>query len=558
MSGDAVPAGTPGLASRPPGAAEPSVHLQKLVRSGGLSVVGAGVSAVAGVGLVAVLTQGLSKDLAGTIFATTALFLIGTAVVQLGAEVGVVRYLPMQLATGRLRDVRPTLRTALLPVGVAAVVVGLVAVVVAPLVAPRIAGEEHAATVTAQLRVLAAFLPLAALYNVVLAATRGCRTMRPTVAVESLGRNLVQLLTVGAAVLGGAGAAVVVLAWSVPYALGLAASVWWLLRLLRRVRPAAAAAPAPQEEVPAPAEAARDLGTMAMGSDPSSFWRYTAPRAVANVAQTLLKRSDIVLVAALRSPAEAALYTAATRFVVFGQLGVQALQQALAPQLSALFARGERDDAQDLYETATAWSIMLAWPVYLACAVLAPLLLSLFGSGYEGASAVVVILSVAMLMATASGSVDTVLLMSGRSSLSLANVGAALVVNLGLNVVLIPSLGIKGAALAWAAAIVVRNVLPLLEIRYLLRMSPLGSGTVWVGTSALACLGLVPGTLRVLGASQPVLVASLVVGTLAYLALLWVGRDRVRLAALSSTLLGRRGRAGGRRGGGRAGARTAG
>ena len=261
---------------------------------------------------------------------------------------------------------------------------------------------------------------------------------------------------------------------------------------------------------------------------------------MANVAQTLLKRSDIVLVAALRSPAEAALYTAATRFVVFGQLGVQALQQALAPQLSGLFARGERRAAQEVYETATAWSIMLAWPVYLGCAVLAPMLLSLFGAGYEGAAAVVVILSVAMLMGTASGSVDTVLLMSGRSWLSLANVGAALTINLGLNVVLIPRLGIVGAALSWAAAIVVRNALPLLEIRYLLRMSPLGAGTVWVGASALVCFGLPAGALRALGASSPVLVGVLVLGLLVYVGLLWLGRERVKLGALAQTL--RRGR----------------
>ena len=333
-----------------------SAHLQKLARSGGLSVLGAGVSAVAGVGLVAVLTHGLNRDLAGTVFASTALFLIAAAVVQLGAEVGLVRYLPSQLATGRLQDVRPTLRTAVVPVAVLAVVVGAGAALAAPVVAPLVVGQEYADTVTTQIRVLAAFLPLAALYNVVLAATRGCRTMRPTVLVESLGRHLVQLVVVGAAALGGASAAVVVLAWSVPYALGLAVAAWWLLRLLRRARPAAQ----PAEVVPEP-EA--DGPALASSADPATFWRFTAPRAAANIAQTLLKRSDIVLVAALRSPGEAALYTAATRFVVFGQLGVQALQQALAPQLSALFARGERRAAQEVYETATAWSLVFAWPV---------------------------------------------------------------------------------------------------------------------------------------------------------------------------------------------------
>ena len=516
----------------------PSAHLEKLVRSGGLSVLGAGVSALTGIGLVAVLTQGLSRDRAGTIFATTALFLIATAVVQLGAEVGLVRYLPVQIATGRPEDLRPTLRAALRPVAALSAVVAVVAAVAAPRLAPLVAGEAVAGDVSAQLRVLAVFLPVTAVYNVLLAATRGCRTMRPTVLVEALARNVLQVLAVAAAVVAGAGPTVVVLAWAAPYVLGLLATGWWLARLLARVsapRPAV-----PDEQRGAPERRAADV--VAASATPSSFWAFTAPRAVANIAQTLLKRSDIVLVAALRSPAEAALYTAATRFVVFGQLGVQAIQQALAPQLSALFARGERGAAQEVYETATAWSILLAWPVYLACAVLAPLLLGVFGAGYEGASAVVVVLSLAMLMATASGSVDTVLLMSGRSWLSLANVGVALAVNLGLNLLLIPWLGIVGAALAWAAAIVVRNALPLLEIRYLLRMSPLGDGTVWVGASALACFGLPAGALRLAGAPPAVVLAGLAVGLVAYAGLLRVGRQRVRLGALVSTVRGRAGR----------------
>ena len=446
MPGETVATGTDRVAGQ--AGAPPSAHLQALVRSGALRVAGAVVSAVTGVGLVAVLTQGLSKDVAGTIFASTALFLIATAVVQLGAEVGLVRYLPMQLATGRVQDLLPTLRTAVLPVTVLSVAVGAAAAVAAPVLAPLVAGDAYAGTVASQIRVLAVFLPVAALLNVVLAATRGCRTMRPTVAVESLGRNLLQLLAVAAVVVTGSAATAVVLAWSVPYVVALAAATWWLSRLLRGAQ---RSRPASVTEQPAPPV--------------SSFWRFTAPRAAANIAQTLLKRSDIVLVAALRSPAEAALYTAATRFVVFGQLGVQALQQALAPQLSALFARREDRAAQEVYETATAWSIMLAWPVYLGCALLAPVLLDLFGAGYEDAAAVVVVLSLAMLMATASGSVDTVLLMSGRSWLSLANVGAALAVNITLNLLLIPGLGILGAALAWAAAIVVRNALPLWQIQ---------------------------------------------------------------------------------------------
>ena len=55
-----------------------------------------------------------------------------------------------------------------------------------------------------------------------------------------------------------------------------------------------------------------------------------------------------------------------------------------------------------------------------------------------------------LLAPSKAGPVDSVLLMAGHSWLSLRNSTVALVVNVGLNVLLIPLYGISGAAIAWA------------------------------------------------------------------------------------------------------------
>ena len=477
---------------------------------------GAGVSAAVGVLLVMVITRSdLGQAAAGSVFTTTALFLIGVTVVQLGADVGMVRWLPLHFAVGDSHNVKATMRAALLPVLILSIVVGVGVFAFAPSIASLFG--TSAETIGPQLRVLAIFLPVAACYNLVLATTRGFRTMRPTVLVDSLGRTTVQLGLVSLASLLGLTGVGFVTAWSLPYLLAFAIAATWLYRLLRRVH----------------------RGTTSEGDDPvppdagiaGEFWRFTAPRGVATIAQTLLKRSDIILVAALSSTAQAALYAAATRFVVFGQLAVQALQQALAPQMSATLAKQNHDAAQDMYRTTTAWGMVMAWPVYIASAVLAPWILLLFGPEYSEAAGVVTVLSVAMLAATACGSVDTVLLMAGRSWLSLMNTGIALVVNLGMNFVLIPTYGIMGAAISWAVAILVRNLLPLTMINRMLGMSPFGSAAAWVSVTSIGCIGLVPTLLRLSGASFTVVLAATVAGGLGYVALLWTGRHRLRLTA---------------------------
>ena len=487
---------------------------------------GAGVSAVVGVLLVLVITRSdLGQSAAGSVFTTTSLFLVSVTVVQLGADVGIVRWLPRHFALGDDHNVNATLRSAFIPVLAVSLTVAVAVAVFAPQIASLFG--DSADVISTQLRILAVFLPVAACYNLVLASTRAFMTMRPTVLIDALGRDPVQLALVFLASLLGLGSVGFVTAWAIPYPIAIAAAGAWLFHLRRKAH-----------------RRARQSGGRERSVDPgvmSAFWKFTAPRGVATIAQTLLKRSDIILVAALSSTAEAALYAAATRFVVFGQLAVQALQQALAPQMSATLARGERDKAQDIYRTTTAWAMVLAWPVYIVSAILAPWILMIFGPEYTEASTVVTILALAMLVATACGSVDTVLLMAGRSWLSLMNTGIALVVNLSLNFYLIPRIGIVGAAISWAIAIIVRNALPLAMINRMLGMSPFGSAAAWVAASSLLTIGLLPAVLRGAGASFTIVLAATLVGGAAYLVLLWIGRERIRLTAFRAALTRDRG-----------------
>lgn len=482
-------------------------------------MVGAVVSAVAGVLLVMTVTRGLDKNDAGTVFTTTAIFLVVVAIVQMGADVGLVRWMPHYVATGAERNISAAMRAAFVPVLGLSLLVAAAALVGNSWLSGQF-GSANAKVVGEQLTILAVFVPIAAAYNLVLAATRSLRTMRPTVFVDSLGRDPVQLLLVFTASALGLSSVAFVAAWAVPYALALSVSGVWLVLLVRRARRSA--------RVPHSPEAPPDEGIL------RQFWQYTAPRGVATIAQTLLKRSDLILVAALSTQANVALYAAATRFVVFGQLGVQALQQALAPHMSATLAEAKHEEAQDIYRTTTAWAMVVAWPVYLSSAVLAPWVLRLFGPGYQDAAPVVTILCLAMLAATACGSVDTVLLMAGRSWLSLMNTGIALVLNVGLNLLLIPSIGILGAAISWAAAILVRNALPLAMINRMLGMSPFGAGAAWVAVSSVLCIGLPSAALRLAGASATWILISLVVGSVGYALALYWGRRPLHLAAFGA------------------------
>ncbi|MBA9003555.1 lipopolysaccharide biosynthesis protein [Thermomonospora cellulosilytica] len=494
--------------------------LRSLARGGTLNMVGAAVTAAAQFLAVAAVTRGFSPREAGIFFAATTVFLVGLALARLGTDIGLVYHIARARALDATGRAAAFVRTAVPPVLVAATLTGAVLWAFAPrLAAWSVDGDPG--HFVGYLRVLAIFLPIAAMSDTALAATRGFREMRPTVLVESIGRQTIQLTALVTVSLAGSGA-LLGLAWAGPYAFTAVAAALWLRAMLRR------------HTAGAPPSASAGTGR--------EFWGYTWPRAVAALAQLILLRFDIVLVAALLGPVEAAVYTAATRYILVGQIGNQALGQAVAPQLSEVLARGDRRAAADLYQTATAWLVLITWPLYLMLASFAPFALRLFGEGYETGADVVLVLSLTMLFATICGQVDTVLIMAGRTTWNLANIVTAMTVNIVADLILIPRIGIVGAAAGWAIALVVKNVVPLAQIAFALRLHPFGRGTLTAAALAALSFGLLPLAVRLTaGDGFAAVLAAGAAGLALYAAGCRWRRDALRLREL------RRARRGGNR-----------
>jgi O-antigen/teichoic acid export membrane protein len=273
-----------------------------------------------------------------------------------------------------------------------------------------------------------------------------------------------------------------------------------------------------------------------------AFWRFTTPRAVAALAQIVIQRLDIVLVAIMRGPAEAAVYTAATRFLVAGQLANTALTMAAQPRYAELFAVGDHREVNSVYQATTAWLMLLTWPMYLLVMIFGAEVLTVFGQSYQTGGIVMVILGAAMLLATACGQVDTVLISSGRSGWSLMNGLLAVGVNVGLDLILIPRYGITGAAIGWAAAITLTNVLPLAQLAAVSRVHPFGRASLAAALLPAVCLGAVPlAVLAVAGRGEIPTAVGIVAGGGLLAAASWRFRHVLRLPALPGRRARRRG-----------------
>ena len=456
------------MATRPSG--DP---LGRVARGGAVNIAGAGASAVATFALTLALARALDPVDAGAFFATTSLFLLLSSVGQLGTATGLVYFIAGRHAVPDAPPPDTYLRIAARPV----LVVATVSAVVLALGAGTLAtwmGAEDAAAFRAALWVLALSLPIAAVLNLYTSASRGLGTMRPTVVFDQLLRPVLQVVLVLVALPTG-NLALVVLGWSLPYLPAAIGSwTWW-----RRRRGGDPAVPSDQRS-----RAAR------------TFWTFSVPRAFAGVAQLAMQRFDIVLVGALAGLEQAAIYTAATRFLVLGQLAGTAVGRSAQPWLADALRRGDLVSARRMYALATGWLVLLAWPFYFLLGLFAGVVLGIFGSGYDEGATVLAILCCAMLIATGCGMVDVVLTMAGKTSWNLYNVLVAFAVNLGLDLLLIPHLGILGAAIGWAAAIACNNLVPLVQVRVAVGVHPFGRSTLLSMVVTTACFLVVPVVVR--------------------------------------------------------------
>lgn len=487
-----------------------------MARGGLLNLVGAAVAGFGTVALTLVITRSFSEAAAGAFFTAMSLFLIIEAVASLGAATGTVYFIARLRSLGQQHRIPEVMRSATRPVAVvsvaAAVALVLLATPVARLLVHGQLGHAGArpAEVAAELRALAVALPFAAMLDTVLGASRGYRAMGPTVVVDRISRPILQLAGVGVAAATGSAALLAPL-WALPY-VPAACAVWLWFRRIKRRAGSASTSTVPAPTVPAPTRPAPTAATAVTATAVTAplarraprhaaspprpqglrFWRFTGPRGLAALAQITIQRIDIVLVAIMRGPVEAAIYTAATRFLVAGQFSNVAIMMATQPRFTEMFARGDRPAANRVYRATTAWLILLTWPMYLLAVIFGPEILTVFGRSYREGASVMVILGLTMLLQTACGQVDMVLVTAGRSSWSLANGLLAVGLNVGLDVLLIPRYGITGAAIGWSAAIAVANLMPLAQLAFTLGLHPFGRGTCIAALLSALSFGALP------------------------------------------------------------------
>lgn len=204
----------------------------------------------------------------------------------------------------------------------------------------------------------------------------------------------------------------------------------------------------------------------------SAVWRYAGTMAFLGIWSFLTGEADKLILGVYLSSASVGVYSVAMTIAAFIPMLLTSVNSIFAPTISNLYAQGQRALLQQLLQTLTKWIFGLTVPLIGVILFFGPELMSIFGKEFQAGWLVLAIVALGQLANVGTGSVGMMLLMTGHQRQLLQTQITSAVSTLALYLLLIPGLGILGAALGQAIGLVIANTLNLWHVQRKLGMLP--------------------------------------------------------------------------------------
>jgi O-antigen/teichoic acid export membrane protein len=188
--------------------------------------------------------------------------------------------------------------------------------------------------------------------------------------------------------------------------------------------------------------------------DVGGLVRYSVPTAVAGTVGVTMTWLDRLLVGYYLPTESVGWYQVAAQTSGAFAVVLGAFIAIFAPMIAGLLERREQDRLQELFRVATKWGVLAVLPGAVLCLLFAEQSIeAIFGPDFLPATTPLVVLVLGQLATAVTGAVGYVLMMGGQERAWLWLSLAALAADVVLNVLLIPSFELAGAA--WATTIAV-------------------------------------------------------------------------------------------------------
>jgi O-antigen/teichoic acid export membrane protein len=214
------------------------------------------------------------------------------------------------------------------------------------------------------------------------------------------------------------------------------------------------------------------LDTVAPNYDAQTWRRTALPLVVIGTADIMMNRMGVVLLGWMADTKGAGIYALAFNIAFAALLPRTAVNALLAPAISDLFVRNDRDALGAIVAKASWWTLLGAACISFPFLILAEPLLALFGRDFVAGAPALRILLIGQVVVAAAGSQLHLMTMTGRERSAAVLLVFSVAANAAIGTALVGPLGPTGAAVAATTALIGWNAAMGVSIRRYLRLFP--------------------------------------------------------------------------------------
>ncbi|MCQ2028689.1 lipopolysaccharide biosynthesis protein [Stutzerimonas zhaodongensis] len=188
------------------------------------------------------------------------------------------------------------------------------------------------------------------------------------------------------------------------------------------------------------------------------------------VMNSIIELSDTLLLGVLRSASEVSVYYVAAKIAALSTTLLFIINGTIAPDISRRWAKNDRAGGFAIVRKYSRFMLALAMLILLAIGLLREYILAVFGPEYRDQGVYpLLVLAIGYFFVLAAGPLGIFMTMTGNHRRYLHNNIAACVINVVLNLILIPLYGVNGACFATAVALALKNTLLYVQFKHIER-----------------------------------------------------------------------------------------
>ena len=219
---------------------------------------------------------------------------------------------------------------------------------------------------------------------------------------------------------------------------------------------------------------------------------FSIPLLGVDMLQMIISWTDALMLGYFKSSADVGLYNAAYSLAGFISSPLMALLVIYMPVTSGLYAQGLMPEMRRNFSILTKWLCSATLPLFLILFLFPKAVITfLFGANYIFAATALRILSLGGIITNLLGPNGVTLIAIGESRFMMWATLATAVLNIGLNICLIPPLGIVGAAIASVTAVTSVNLIRCWKLYSLSKAQPLSKNLLKPTLASLALIFLI-------------------------------------------------------------------